>query len=217
MPSQESTPQAAREPKRERGRLRVAAIMDAAAAVFAEKGYDAATMTEIAARADTAIGSLYRFFPTKDLLAEALLARYATLLHTALDAIAARVAELSPVALADAFVDLILGLEVQRGAVIALVDARSDAADKRSMLRHAVRQRIAAILVAATGTLPRPQAEIMAAVLLHILKSLPLFAEEAARDPLLAESRELARLYMARIFSESGPLPTGRGSEPVNQ
>jgi len=66
----------AREPKRQRGRIRVAAIMDAAIAVFKEKGYDAATMTEIAARSGTAIGSLYRFFPTKEALADALLRQY---------------------------------------------------------------------------------------------------------------------------------------------
>ena len=33
-------------------------------------------MTEIAARSNTAIGSLYRFFPTKEVLADALLDRY---------------------------------------------------------------------------------------------------------------------------------------------
>ena len=63
-------------PKRERGRQRVAAIMDAAVELFSEKGYDAATMTEIAARSSTAIGSLYRFFPSKEALADALLQRY---------------------------------------------------------------------------------------------------------------------------------------------
>src|SRR5207253_2006161 len=42
----------ARAPKRERGKQRVAELLQAAAAVFAEKGYEAATMTEIAARAD---------------------------------------------------------------------------------------------------------------------------------------------------------------------
>jgi AcrR family transcriptional regulator len=202
MPSQKSTAAtlAPLEPKRQRGRLRVAAILDAGAAVFAEKGYDAATMTEIAARANTAIGSLYRFFPTKDVLAEALLARYSALVDTALDGVAARVADLSPAGLADAFVDLMLGLEEHRGAAIVLVDARSDAADKRAFLRNALRQRIATILMTATGTLPRAKAEIMAVLLLYVLKSLPLFAEEAAREPLIAEARELARLYVARAF-----------------
>jgi AcrR family transcriptional regulator len=36
----------------------VAALIAAASAVFLEKGYDAATMTEIAARAGASIGSL---------------------------------------------------------------------------------------------------------------------------------------------------------------
>src|SRR6266700_1792371 len=64
---------AARAPKRQRGRLRVAAILQSAREVFMEKGYDAATMTEIAARSGTAIGSLYRFFPSKESLSDALL------------------------------------------------------------------------------------------------------------------------------------------------
>src|ERR1700748_1363953 len=113
MPSHKSSPIV---PQRARGKTRVEAILDAATEIFAERGYDAATMTEIAARANTAIGSLYRFFPTKDVLAEALLARYSALVDTALDGVAARVADLSPTGLADAFVDLMLGLEEHRGA-----------------------------------------------------------------------------------------------------
>ena len=94
-------PAQALEPKRERGRTRVAAILDAGGAVFAEKGYDAATMTEIAARSNTAIGSLYRFFPTKEVLADALLDRYWERLGVALDGVAERATRLSPGALAD--------------------------------------------------------------------------------------------------------------------
>src|SRR5205085_839575 len=80
---------AARAPQRERGRARVAALLAAAAEVFAESGYDAATMTEIAARAGASIGSLYQFFPTKVLIAEALHARYS-------DDFAAMLAGLAP-------------------------------------------------------------------------------------------------------------------------
>ena len=56
---------AAKEPKRERGKQRVAALIDAGAELFAEKGYEATTMTEIASRAGAAIGSLYQFFPVQ--------------------------------------------------------------------------------------------------------------------------------------------------------
>jgi AcrR family transcriptional regulator len=53
--------------------LRVAAITEAAAAVIDEKGYEGATMAEIAARSGTKIGSLYRFFPNKESVADTIL------------------------------------------------------------------------------------------------------------------------------------------------
>ncbi|WP_242041408.1 TetR/AcrR family transcriptional regulator [Leptolyngbya sp. FACHB-261] len=52
-------------PKQKRSQQRVERILEAAAEVFAEVGYEAATTHLIAARAQTAIGSLYQFFPDK--------------------------------------------------------------------------------------------------------------------------------------------------------
>jgi AcrR family transcriptional regulator len=63
-------------PRRKRGILRVEKLLEAAAAAFAERGFDAATMTEIAERAGASIGSLYQFFPNKDLIADVLRSRY---------------------------------------------------------------------------------------------------------------------------------------------
>lgn len=54
-----------RQPKQQRGKERVEKILDAAAAVFDEVGYAAATTHLIAAKAGTAIGSVYQFFPDK--------------------------------------------------------------------------------------------------------------------------------------------------------
>lgn len=54
-----------RQPKQKRSQHRVERILEAAAEVFAEMGYQAATTHAIAARAKTAIGSLYQFFPDK--------------------------------------------------------------------------------------------------------------------------------------------------------
>ncbi len=54
-----------REPKQKRGRERVEKILVAAAEVFAEVGYTTATIQQIADRADTAVGSIYQFFPDK--------------------------------------------------------------------------------------------------------------------------------------------------------
>jgi AcrR family transcriptional regulator len=54
-----------RQPKQKRGQERVEKILTAAAEVFAEVGYTAATTQQIADRAATAVGSIYQFFPDK--------------------------------------------------------------------------------------------------------------------------------------------------------
>ena len=54
-----------RQPQQKRSQERVEKILDAAAIVFDEVGFEAATTHAIAARAETAVGSLYQFFPDK--------------------------------------------------------------------------------------------------------------------------------------------------------
>ncbi len=54
-----------RQPKQKRGKERVQKILIAAAEIFTEVGYSAATTQQIADRANTAIGSIYQFFPDK--------------------------------------------------------------------------------------------------------------------------------------------------------
>lgn len=65
-----------RVPSQQRGQRRFGQILDAAEAVFADKGFEAATTNDIARRAETSIGSLYQFFPNKEAILEALAARY---------------------------------------------------------------------------------------------------------------------------------------------
>ena len=65
-----------RQPKQQRGKERVEKILDAAAAVFDEVGYEAATTHLIAAKAGTAIGSLYQFFPDKAAIFQAMELRH---------------------------------------------------------------------------------------------------------------------------------------------
>lgn len=66
-----------RQPKQQRGKERVEKILDAAAAVFDEVGYGEATTHLIAAKAGTAIGSLYQFFPDKAAIFNAMELRHA--------------------------------------------------------------------------------------------------------------------------------------------
>ena len=97
-------------PQRSNGKLRVAAILEAAAAVIAEKGYEGATMAEIAARSDTKIGSLYRFFPNKESLADTIVVSARENLDAVFDRFDADVNALSIRALADDLMALIFEL-----------------------------------------------------------------------------------------------------------
>jgi AcrR family transcriptional regulator/transposase-like protein len=65
-----------RQPQQKRGKQRVEKILIAAAEVFAEAGFAAATIQQIADRANTAVGSIYQFFPDKLAIFNALFAEH---------------------------------------------------------------------------------------------------------------------------------------------
>ena len=65
-----------RTPQQARSQQRVDLILDVAADIFAEVGYESATTNAIAERAGVSIGSLYRYFPDKDAILHALSNRY---------------------------------------------------------------------------------------------------------------------------------------------
>ncbi len=204
---------ASHEPKRERGRQRVEAIVLGAAEVFAERGFGAATMTEIAARSNTAIGSLYRFFPTKDSIGEILMARHLERCELGLAAITKRAGRLSPAELADELVDLMLALREHRAAGIALAEARGILAKAHKHVITTMRVEIAKMLRAVAGTLSQARAEAIATVIQHILQIIGAVDEEhtAEADQVLAEMRELCRLY---ISSRLGDVVGGNPGHP---
>jgi AcrR family transcriptional regulator len=65
-----------RRPRQNRGQQRVEAILEAAEQLYGEVGYEAASTNEIAARANTSIGSLYQFFPNKEAILHGVVERY---------------------------------------------------------------------------------------------------------------------------------------------
>ncbi len=191
----------AKEPKRERGKQRVAALIDAGAELFAAKGYEATTMTEIASRAGAAIGSLYQFFPSKEALAEALFNRFAERAAASF----ARVEELasgrSPAELADLLIDYKLALGTDRDAAIALSGSVAWIVERRKPLGDALRGRIAKILSAANPALREDETAAAAVIVNQVMKMIPALAatedERAAR--LVGEARKLMALYIAEV------------------
>ncbi len=205
-----SAPAAAREPKRERGRLRVAAIIDAATALFAEKGYDAATMTEIAARGEHGDRLALSVLPDQIGTGRRAARRYGEQATAAFVELARRAPALPPPALADALVDILFHLQSNRAAVLVLAEATGDVDGRRAALRNAARRQIAAILLAASSAVLSPaRAETMAILILHMAKPVPGLDREEPElaDRLVAEARRLIRLYLTDALSPSRPSP----------
>src|SRR5579862_6471174 len=151
--SSEAEVAAARVPKRQRGKQRVADLLAAGATVFSEKGYEAATMTEIAARAGAPIGSLYQFFPSKEALADTLVQNYVALLAADLEALQARARDIDTRALVEGLFSVLRGHPQERAATMPLAEARMDERTRRETFRYLQRKRIAAILRARSPTL----------------------------------------------------------------
>lgn len=187
------------EPKRQRGHIRVAAIMKAGTELFTEKGYDATTMTEIASRSGTAIASLYRFFPTKESLAEALLVKFAEHALDELSALAARAQAMTPRELADAFVDFCFSLHRERRFAVSLAEAGGASDEQRDQLRVALLNRVSKLVRQVIPSLPVARSRAMAAVLMMIFRSIGGISEQtpSAQRVLLAETKEMIRLYLS--------------------
>ena len=194
------------EPQRDVGRQRVAELLQAAAAVIQERGFEAATMAEIAARADAKIGSLYRFFPNKDAVAEALMRRYAEALQAEYDAIHAHAADATPQELADILIDLMVKLYPKARAFAALLDSRTDWTEVRRRLRTQTLAGIKTALTTCAPDLDDKEAEDVAAVVLSNMKTMWGMAKKdlpttpGAPDQL----RLMNRLYLAAVLRPAG-------------
>ncbi|MGL3606577.1 TetR/AcrR family transcriptional regulator [Rhizobium sp. G187] len=201
--SSSPTQPTAKEPKRKRGIARVAKLLDAGAAVFAEQGYKAATMTEIAARAGAPIGSLYQFFPNKDVLADALVARYGEHVEAALERIRAEADQLDGQRLADRLLDVLVSHSAERSLALSLLDARWEQPGVRpGVLRESLRREIAKILLTWRPGWTEEEAQPVAIVLLQAMKSLAQLHEEKrypSKSEALEQWRGWVRHYLARL------------------
>jgi AcrR family transcriptional regulator len=65
-----------KEPRQERARATVDAILSATARVLVKEGYDHASTNKIADAAGVSVGSLYQYFPSKEALVAALIERH---------------------------------------------------------------------------------------------------------------------------------------------
>lgn len=183
------------EPQRSTGKRRVAELMRAGADVIAERGFEAATMAEIAARAGAQIGSLYRFFPSKDALADALILRYRELVDAAFQKTDSRAGSSTIEEFADDLLGVFAGVRGETPAIIALLDARSDADTWRGDFHERALRGVITSLKLRDGALTDEKANCMAVVLLQNMKTMKSLDGEQNAGA-IAELRAMTALYL---------------------
>jgi AcrR family transcriptional regulator len=182
---------AARPPRRARGQLRVEALLAAAAEVFAAKGFDAATMTEIAAQSESSIGSLYQFFRTKDAVAEALVRDQMDALWLRLDGLAERAPALATPELAHALAVCLVEFRAEHPSFATLVERPGTPSPMVADVRRKVRERVEAILARHAPRADRRRLRAMAPVVQHVMKSAVQLRGDLEGAELRAAAREL--------------------------
>jgi AcrR family transcriptional regulator len=202
----EQSPPPRRRQRQARGERRMELILDVAAQVFAEVGFEAATTNAIAARAGISPGSLYQFFPNKDAVAEALAARFAQRLQvTREDVFAPDIAALPLDAMIDRVVDPLVAFYLAHPGFLALFSG-SDLSPRLAAVtrdfHEGVVERADRILAARAPRLPRARRQRVARVSVQIVRAmLPLIAsvEPAKRPGMVAELKAVQRGYLAPI------------------
>jgi AcrR family transcriptional regulator len=197
-----------RVPRQSRGQRRIEAILDAAERLFAEIGYDATTTNAIAARAQTAIGSLYQFFPNKEAILRALVARFLDQLRALLDAALSDVAAHGALSLEqtlDRVLDPLLALYASRAGILRLflgLHGFGDLASAPRVLTDEIVARLEALFALRSPDLPTEKRHLHAQVVVEVVRALlPLTVtpEGALREDMVAELKRVARAYLAAI------------------
>jgi AcrR family transcriptional regulator len=194
-------PQPRRKPSQTRGERRVEAIVDAAAALLAEVGYEALTLTDVAERSGSAIGSLYQYFSNKDQLVDAvadrIVARYRALPAVVLDV---SLANVSVETFVSSLIEPLAAVAIDCPAVAEVMDrivARTPSLDSE------VAARLEAILVARELALSAAERRLVVRVTMATVRTgmrLIARAPKTSRRAVIAELNTLLASYLrARI------------------
>lgn len=190
-----------------RGQRRIAEILDAALALFAEVGYEAASTNRIAARAGISPGSLYQFFANKEAIAEALAARLSERMAQAHAAAfdGADVADLPLDDLFDRILDPIIAFNLANPGAKALLtgpDAPAHLAAATRPLQEALLGRVAAVIGARVPALSRAERDRAALVAVQVVRAMTgaiTAADEPERSALVAELKRVLAAYLTAL------------------
>ncbi len=193
-----------RKPQQARSTERVNHILNVADEVFAEMGFEAATTIEIAARAKTSVGSLYRFFPDKATILKALAVRYLEQLQQVIAGLHTPEAVYLPLAVyvdraSDAFNQFFTEHPGFRSVFVHSHGASSEVLAMQAEVDHQIAEHLAAFYALRAPTLKPEECELIALVTVAMVSKLHVLSlsrDEAFRDRVMAEVKKLTLTYL---------------------
>ncbi|RLV55103.1 TetR/AcrR family transcriptional regulator [Aeromicrobium phragmitis] len=195
-------------PRRQaRGQQRIQQILHAAAAIFAERGYDAATTNAIAAQAGISPGSLYQFFGNKDEIARALATHYAEQLR----GLAAETFAPSPAAtadldeLVDGLLTQLIAFNIEHPGFKALFARTDMPAGLRAAVQpvHAsIHERVAALVAGLLADRPPEDTGRIATVTIQLVRAMMPLICEATNGTREALGRELHQVVVSYLRAQ---------------
>lgn len=181
----------------------MAELLDAAACVIAETGYEAATMSEVAIRAGASIGSLYQFFPNKEAVTQALCTGYAQQIQKLWAPLGENAKTLNLETFIDRLIDVTIEFVDEHPAFLALLDAPVSTR-KPTAIRNRFRELMAGFVLKRKPRMSKTKALRMATVTLKIINGLMVLYREAKRSEkphIVQEFKTVLRCYLSRGIS----------------
>jgi AcrR family transcriptional regulator len=183
-------------PQQKRGQRRVDSFLRAAASVISEIGYERATMSAIARRSGSSVGSLYQFFPHKLALAEALRNRYVRNIEQSWITVGRQAADMSADDLTSRLVELQIEIIKNHPVLLALLDVPPASHARRELIRA----RIAEVLISHKPHMSKATALRIASVVQQVSRGLLILygqADANERIAIIEEFKSVLTGYLA--------------------
>lgn len=196
-------------PQQVRSRERFNRILDAAAQLFVEIGYESVTTDEIAARANTSVGGLYRFFPDKLVVFHALLDRYlnqlrelSATLHT--DEVTQLPLDIYINQLVDGF-DQFVSANPAFRTVFVQSRLLSTTVEMNAAFNQEIAQQLTIYFAARNPALEQSQRDLIATITVEVASVLDILAlsrDRAFQHQVLAETKKLLIAYLRQYLPD---------------
>jgi len=196
-----------RVPSQERSRKRYEAILDAAATLFADQGFEGTTMDAVAQQADTSIGSVYQFFPNKKAIylamAERLMVREEQVLEEVVAANAGKPWNTLLDAVIEAFVQLQESEPAWRALWATNLSLFGDVAEMGETYHRRIVQRTEVLVSHYAPKLSPKRRKLVASTIVEAIASMLMVSYRyppKIRRAMLGESKRMVQLYAADVL-----------------